>query len=206
MKFHLSFSFLIFLVLAIFSKVIQTYLIIFFILLIHELGHLGAALYFNYKISDMYIYPFGFSATIHHLNHAFPYEIIIIMICGLGMHLIFIFVLNICGDFHLFSSTYTQYLLHINYSILLFNLLPIYPLDGARILFALLRLFLSYSLSKYVIFILSLLCLLYFMIVGSISMKIILVFLFIILIKEIRKSLYDDVDYSYYKEKYLKVV
>lgn len=206
MKFHLSFFWLIFLVLALYSHVLKTYFIIFSFLFIHEMGHILMARFFRYEVSDIYLYPFGFSARIHHLNHGTSFEIIVIMLSGLSMHLFFVFLIDLMQYFSLISITYEEYLHHMNLSILFFNLLPIYPLDGGRLLFAFFRLFLSYSWSKTIVFSLSFICLSYFMIIGGTSLRIILLFLFVSLIYEVKKSLMDTIDYAYYKEKHLKVV
>lgn len=89
--------------------------IIFFI---HELGHVLAGVYFKWKIDKIIILPFGCLTVFNvHLNSPMREEFII-SIMGIIFQLVFCMKI---GFFY-------------NFIIIIFNLLPIYPLDGSKIL------------------------------------------------------------------------
>ena len=93
------------------------------IIIIHELGHILSALYYNWQIEKIIILPFG-ALTIFHekLNKPLKEEFII-LIMGPLFQIIFtyFFVKN-------------NNLLNYSNLILAFNLLPIHPLDGSKLL------------------------------------------------------------------------
>ena len=88
------------------------------------------------------------------------------------------------------------------YGILLFNLLPIYPLDGGRILNLLVELFTPYKLSIKISILISYFSLLIiFLINSSNNIILMIMFLLVLIIKEEKK-----IDYIYHKfilERYL---
>ena len=95
---------------------------------------------------------------------------------------------------------YQEIIKTINYSILLFNLLPIYPLDGGRIMQLLICYLTSYNLSFKIIYFISLifLCLItiFFFYNPTINILLIIVLLVIKLLTEKRNI-------NYYLEKFI---
>ncbi len=116
-------------------------LYLFFIVCFHELGHLFFIKLFHYKVIEVVIYPFGGITRVEHrLNDSIKKEIIIS--CG-G-----VFFQLILGILVIFSSLYDKELfLFYNSVILIFNLLPIIPLDGSVFVHHLLEIFFSFELS-----------------------------------------------------------
>lgn len=204
MKFHLSFFWIFFFVLSIYSNVVKIYLIIFLLLFIHEMGHVFIALLFGYKVEKISIYPFGFSANIEHFNHLDPIKSIMILIGGIGFHLIFPFFFKLLYEMNLISYVFYEYLNHVNFSIFIFNLLPIFPLDGGRFLLSISRLFFNYRISKQIVQLISGIVILIFLIYSPISMKIILIFIGFLLFIEIYRQEEDCVEYQYYQMSVLK--
>ena len=174
-------------------------------LFIHEMGHILIAKYFRLNVSDITVFPFGFFATIYHLETISSIKLIIIMLGGLLMHVFFYYALIFVLSFDLISLSYYDYLQRINSSILLFNLLPIYPLDGSRCLFAILRLFLSYNKSKLVIYYISWCIIPILFIYANLSLRIMFVFLFYLGLKNYNEFDLEMVEVLYYKEKYFNV-
>ena len=102
--------------------------IIYFMLLIlvHEIGHILISLLFKWKIDKIIILPFGGLTKYNELINRPLIEEFFVSISGVLFQLIFYkFIYNYI-DYKYFSI--------INYFIIIFNLLPIYPLDGAKIL------------------------------------------------------------------------
>lgn len=201
MKFHLSFFWIFFLVLAYFSNVLRTYLIIFLMLFIHEMGHIIVAKYYKYEVSEITIFPFGFYSRISNLDYASSFELFMMMLGGLMMHFFFYIFLIFLYKFDNISISYYEYLQNINLSILMFNIIPIYPLDGGRCMFSIVRMFFNYKISKMIIYFISFIIIIYLFVYANISFRIVLILLFIINIKDILNLDYQRVEYLYYKEK-----
>ena len=102
--------------------------IIFFtlLILIHEIGHIIMSLLFKWNISKIIILPFGGLIKYDELINKPLKEEFLISINGvIFQYIFFLFLKNIICY---------RYFSFINYFIIIFNLLPIYPLDGSKIL------------------------------------------------------------------------
>jgi len=119
---------------------IKNTLVVLFIVLFHELGHVIACLLMGLKVKEIEIYPFGGITKIDKLLNDDIYKDLIIAISGvLFQGLIFL----MCKIGVIQSPLVFEY----NLSIMLFNLLPIIPLDGSKIVFETLNMFLPYKRS-----------------------------------------------------------
>ena len=99
-----------------------------FIVLFHELGHVLVCLFFKYKIINITIYPFGGITKIEKDINTNSNKELILAFAGIFMQIILIFIVK------LFSIHDYELFLKYNYSIMLFNLIPIIPLDGSKII------------------------------------------------------------------------
>ena len=131
---------ILFLILFWFTNQVNIYLTIVFFCIIHELGHLIAGLALKLKPENIEITPYGLSiklkTNIKDLNkklgkgNNLELKKIIIALAGpltsLILSIIFIYIDPIIIE--------KQDAIYSNILILLFNLIPIYPLDGGRIL------------------------------------------------------------------------
>lgn len=166
-------------------------------LLIHETAHVWTALFLGYRTDEIHIYPFGFSAMIHHLDHGKTGEILLILFAGLSMHLIFPFALEMLCRLDLISPSYRDYLIHISFAILFFNLLPLYPMDGGRILLCLLRLVVSYYAARRIAIGISFMLCVFLFCFGVWNMKIMVGFIIFLLVMEIKRNGEDLVEFNY---------
>ena len=127
---------------------------VFFIIIVHELGHLFTAIYFKWNWNKIVIYPFGGCLKFDEKINRSLKEELFILLNGPITQIIFYFII-----FYLSMKgfmTYRNFLLFkgYHYSLLLFNLLPIYPLDGGRLLNILMNYILPFKKgNKIVIFI-----------------------------------------------------
>jgi len=114
---------------------------LFAIIWTHEMGHIACAWRFRIRTDKITLGPLGGLA---HLNASAstPREELLIALAGPAVHLVWLLVLWPIewllpeGTFYLDFAVW--YLIVTNQALLLFNLLPIFPLDGGRALRALL--------------------------------------------------------------------
>lgn len=129
-KIQISINIEIFLFILIFilTKQINIYLIFIIFTFIHEISHAIAGILLGLKIKKISIMPFGFKITFKETNFKEKLEIkkLIIAIAGPLTNLV---VMAIAIILKLHTN-----IIYANLIIALFNLIPIYPLDGGRIL------------------------------------------------------------------------
>lgn len=105
------------------------------ILLFHELGHILIALYFGWHIEKVKLYPFGALTLFEeHLNKPIKEELFIAL-AGPIFQIIF---------YYLFRNFNWNHFQEFHYCLLYFNLFPIVPLDGSKIVMLVYQYFFSY--------------------------------------------------------------
>ena len=140
MRFRIDLKIFIFLIIFYFTKQIEIYAMIMLFALIHELGHLLAGILMGMKPEKIELMPFGVSISFKIKVEEYNKKIkkgnmleikkILVALAGpLTNFIIIIIASNINID--LFKALIVIY---TNFLIMIFNLLPIYPLDGGRIL------------------------------------------------------------------------
>lgn len=114
------------------------------IVFIHEMGHYVAASYYKWRIYSIVLWVFGGVMKTDESNNRRISEDIIVTVAGPLQHII-IFLLTISLDYlNVLPPSIISLVHYYNVIIFLFNLLPIYPLDGGKLLF--------YMLSSYLPF------------------------------------------------------
>lgn len=102
------------------------------IALFHELCHILTAKIFKVKVSSISFLPFGFYAKIDDLEKVDPFKQLLIIIMGpLSFFVIWLLIYILKFNFIISPYTY-NYAFSSALTIMLFNLIPLYPLDGAR--------------------------------------------------------------------------
>ena len=179
--------------LALLSGYIKNIFIILIIVLIHELGHVFFFLLFKIDIVSVVIYPFGGVTSVNKRIHERIYKDILISLGGIIFQLILFIIFYLLYRNNLIvRSTYNIFNTY-NKSVLLFNLLPIIPLDGSKFLFSLLSKYLSFKISNILSIIIGIISLIVFIIYISISGLndlVIVIFLCIKLIEVIKNYKY----------------
>jgi stage IV sporulation protein FB len=181
----IQYSLLIFLILSLFLGQIAYALLFLLIIMAHEAGHMGALLLFRGKIEQLNITIVGGIIDINDcgLNTG---QNLIVSVSGIAMNGLILFIvpkLNLDAEM---ASVIIAY----NKLMIAFNLLPIYPLDGSRIIEVFLCMIFdeeyAMDISMYVSWIFLTLLSIYSMISRSGAIIIISVFLLIKLLQ--RKS------------------
>ena len=194
--FNISFLTYIFLIIGFVSGHFKKMLLYMLLIIFHELGHFTMAKLLNWKLDKIYIYPLGgITKYADSINKPFIEEILVTI-----MGPIFQIILS------LILVKYEPSLDYFNKLLLYFNLLPIVPLDGSKILISFLNLFEPYKKTlKYIIKISYLLFFIAITIsIFNINSFFILLVLFLLIFKIKEES--DKNDYYFNKfllERYL---
>ncbi len=140
-KIHIDPFFYFFMIISCLSASFKNFSYFLSIIIIHELGHLTMGMILGWKVDKICLYPYGGVIKFNEDINRKLIEEIMILIMGPITQLIYLFF----GNFIFRSAIFVQY----NLAILFFNLLPIYPLDGGKILNLLLNYFFSFRMSYY---------------------------------------------------------
>lgn len=108
-------------------------LMILIIVFIHEMGHAWMAHYFGWKVIKIELMPFGGAAEVEARGIRPLKEELLIVLFGPLQHVWLIALSFILVESSIWSMSDHQLFLGHNLAILLFNLLPIFPLDGGRL-------------------------------------------------------------------------
>lgn len=131
--------------LALFSGYIKRSFIIFSIVLVHELGHVFFFWLFKIDVESVVIHPFGGVTKVNKHIHERIYKDILISLGGVFfqilLYLLFVFLYKNGFIVKSTMDIFVQY----NVSIMLFNLLPLVPLDGSKLLLAVCSKYISYK-------------------------------------------------------------
>lgn len=129
MRIRIDLKIFIFLLIFYFTNQIKTYLMIMFFCIIHEIGHIIVGLILKIKLEKVEIMPFGLSASFGTNFDSLNIKI----------KEIFVTLAGPLTSLALAILCKTPEAIYSNILILLFNLIPIYPLDGGRIIKAILH-------------------------------------------------------------------
>ena len=152
--------------------------------MVHELGHISAAIYYKWHIEEVILLPFG-GITIFNekINRPLKEEFMVLVMGPVFQMLGTIIFCFFSKDF--LVADYSK-------MILAFNLLPIHPLDGSKLLNIILNSFISFKCAHILTIYVSLITI--FVILFNVNFNLLLllifVFLFIKVIDEYKKRKY----------------
>ena len=205
MSIKIDLKIFLFLVIFLITRQIEIYVLLMFFALIHEFGHFFMGLALGLKPETLTVIPTGFSISFKTKCENYNVKIkngnllaikqIIIAIAGPLINILIIFacyIYNLTTNYTTIFNTPIEAIVYANILIFIFNMLPIYPLDGGRIFKEIIHIFLglknSYILtnqiSNIITILLTALSSIYILIYKNIAILFILTYLWIILIRE----------------------
>ena len=127
------------------AGVLEKGLIIFALVLFHELAHTLVARIMEVRVSDIELLPFGGVARVGYEISAEPHREIAVALAGPVSNLLLIGMALGLKNYGLWSEEYGPFFVQTNLLLATFNLLPALPLDGGRILRSLLAIHIGVS-------------------------------------------------------------
>ncbi|MGG3888714.1 M50 family metallopeptidase [Metabacillus fastidiosus] len=171
-------------------------LLLLLIIFIHEMGHAISAHFFSWRIKSVMLLPFGGVAEVEEHGNRPLKEELIVVISGPLQHIWLQATAFCLWKFGIVSVADYELFTFYNLSILLFNLLPIWPLDGGKLLFILFSCFksfrkahslmLSFSIAFLSVYIIAVL----FLAPMQLNLWIIISFLIFCIVTEYRQRMY----------------
>ena len=213
MRFRIDLKIFIFLILFYFTKQIEIYAMIMIFAIIHEIGHLLAGLAVGMKAEKIELMPFGVSISFkinpkeynRKIKRGNILEVKKIIVAAAGPITNFIIILITCKlNLEIVTSLI---IIYTNFLIMIFNLLPIHPLDGGRILKGILHIYFGKrksekyinNISKITIIIITAISSILILYIQNISIFLIDMYLWYLVIKE-------DLKYKKREEIYKKIL
>ena len=143
----------------------------------HEFGHYFVSKIFKWNIDKIYLYPFGGLIKYNEkIDKPFKEEFII-SISGIISQSIIYFIFLFLYKNYIINHYFFNIIRNYNYSILLFNIIPIIPLDGSKVLNIILNKIFDFRRSYILLNIISIILLIIFIFNSNMSLLIVILFL-----------------------------
>lgn len=187
-----------------FTGLIKNIILIYFIVIFHELGHILIIKLLGYKVLKVNIYPSGGVTKIDKkINTKISHDILIASF-GVFFQIILYVIFYFLYNFYLIrTNTYELFLMY-NTTILIFNLLPITPLDGYKLFRCFMEVFWPFKKAFYMSIIVSIIFIIFFITYNhlfSLNNYLIISFLIYKLINELKNFKFEN--YRFQLERYL---
>lgn len=132
-RIRILFSSVVFIALGLYFNAFNYLFIYYLLALIHELCHVFFAIMFHVEVEEISFHALGFSAELKDVEFAPFFKQLIIYLAGPLSFFPSLLLINILYKVNFLSIYSYKVALNDNISLLIFNLLPFYPLDGGRI-------------------------------------------------------------------------
>ena len=190
MQIKINLQIFLFIIAFLLTHQIEIYACIMFFAFIHELGHMITGIILKLKPKELSIMPFGISITFEAYGYKKLVEIkkIILALTGPITNILIVII----AMFLYINTNLKEIIIYSNMLIAIFNLIPLYPLDGGRILKGIIRLKKSQrkadeivnKISNYIIILLTAISSVVILYLKNFAIIFILIYLWIIVIKE----------------------
>ena len=189
-KIHINIYSIILIFLSLLGGLFKEIGIVSIIIIIHEFGHFIALKYYNWNVTKIDLYPFGGITHLdENIDKPLDEEFIITIMGPLFQEILFI-IIYLCYKFHIIDDNIFNIFYNYNITILIFNLLPILPLDGSKIINIFLNKIFNFRLSYNINLYISILFLFIFVLIfkNDTSYYIIVIFLIYQIINYIKNK------------------
>ena len=207
MHLKLDLKIFLFLLLFLLTSQFEIYIIIMIFAIIHELGHLIAGLILGFKVEEIKLTPMGVRLQFKVESEEYNKKVkkgnmlnvkkAIIALAGPITNIIIFTILILIQNLDLyFTQTYIyQIIVYSNILIAIFNMIPIYPMDGGRFISEILKIKIGYKkaykitylLSKTILIILTATASIAILYLKNIAIFFIIMYLWCLEIQEIRR-------------------
>lgn len=175
------------------------------LILVHELGHATVAKLYKYKIKKIIIYPYGGITKFDTIINTKIEKDLLVTISGIIFQSIYFYIILFLYNKNIIREyIYNLFQIYHN-SMLLFNILPIIPLDGSKLINLILSKYLNLNLANNLTVLISLLTLTILLISNIYENNYSMTMVIFVLLQNIW-NYYKKIDYIYNKfllERYL---
>ncbi|MBY6035320.1 site-2 protease family protein [Fictibacillus nanhaiensis] len=133
---------------AVFTGHFREIIIWFFVVLIHEMGHFAGAHLFKWRISRIDLLPFGGAAVVDEHGTRPFHEEVWVAVLGPLQHVWLTGAAFFLREVNVVSQQDFYWFFILNLTLFLFNLLPIWPLDGGKLVFALFTRWMPFKMAQ----------------------------------------------------------
>lgn len=172
---YLDKYFLFFLIIIILTGNFNYFIPYFLLLFFHEISHAVTGIILGYKLERIIFYPLGGVTIINYPVNIPLFSELLIVIAGPLMQILVYLILK---EYYPFIKLY-------HYTLLVFNLLPIYPLDGGKILSIICGYYYSFIKSFNITFIISVIMVFFLTIYAVTNFNLNLVLMIILIISKL---------------------
>lgn len=179
------------------------FVVIFVILFFHEIGHLMMIKLFNEKIKKIEILPFGAIIKMDMQTNISSIKLFLISSFGIVMQFFLYVPFEYLYNNGVMNDLTYQIFLTYNKLIILFNIMPVVPLDGSKVLGSILEMIIPYKLNLKLINIVSVFVIVIFLSINDFNLSLIVIECFLVMetLKLIRNHNY--IFNSFLLERYL---
>ena len=175
------------------------------IILCHELGHYTVAKINNLNPKKIIIYPFGGITKLDHLINTKIKKELYVAISGIIYQTIYFIIITILYKNNIVREYIYIIFKNYHYNILIFNLLPIHPLDGSKILNLILSKYIPYKLTNKLTILISIITIIIILVINYYKFNYTTILIITIIINNIIKYK-QNINYLFNKfllERYL---
>lgn len=166
------------------------------IIIFHELGHIITAVTLKYKIKKIIIYPYGGITKIDTIVNTIIEKDLLLAVSGVLMQTIYFYIILFLYRQGIIREYIYNLFTIYNKSILIFNILPIIPLDGSKVINLILSKYLNFNLSNNLIVLISLITLIILLVSNIYQNNYSMLMVISILLQNIW-NYYKKIDYLY---------
>ena len=205
MKIKLHYTYLIMALGFVLTGYITNLLVFSSLILVHEIGHYIMAKINNFQVDKIVIYPYGGITKINCMINSDINKELMIAISGIVMQMFFYFFILILYRYNIVREyIYNMYSVY-NKNIIIFNILPIIPLDGSKIINLILYKFIPFNLTNKIMVYISFIMIMFLFIRNYYKINYTMIMTLSIILDNIIKY-YKNIDYLFNRfllERYL---